>query len=344
MTTQIHDPTSNFNFKNLVLSPPTVITGGNYFIRYAMSGAPLYIQPPKCRTKGGIATSGKRAHTDLLFTNENSEFIQWMENLETHTCNAIYANREKWFETEMELSDVENYFASPMKIYKSGKFYLARANISTRLGKISLKIYNEDEEEQDAETIHENTDVVTILEVQGIKCSARSFQIEMEIKQMMTVSPKELLFETCLLGNKKAMSLSNTDKLPPISPENVSLVAECESVEEEATSNEASVMDESDEINTMDFKSLEVVPILEDFEFELTLDKVTETDTVQIKERNDVYYDKYRDARQKAKVARNLALRAYLEARQIKELYMLDAADSEDSEEERFFENENRSA
>lgn len=352
MTTQIHDPTSKFDFKNLVVTPPTVISGGNYFIRYVMGGAPLYIQPPKCKTRGGIVKSGKRAYTDLLFTNENSEFIQWMENLEMHTCNAIYANREKWFETEMELSDVENYFASPLKIYKSGKFYIARTNISTRLGKISLKIYNEEEQEQEAETIQENTEVVTILEVQGIKCSARSFQIEMEIKQMMTVSPKELLFETCLLGNKKTTTVSDSVDRNSNTVANcnggalASQVRDC-GVEPNLVDHDeptSAIKKEDDEglaeINSqLDFKSLEAPPILEDFEFDLTLEKVPETETVQIKERTDVYYEKYRDARKKAKIARNLALRAYLEAKQIKKTYMLDDEDSDNSEEDRFFEN-----
>ena len=356
MSASIHTADKEFDFHKLVLTPPTVMSGGNYFIRYVMDGAPLYIQPPKCKTKGGVAKSGKRHYTDLLFNHENAEFIQWMEDLETHTCNAIYENRAKWFETDMELSDVENYFASPLKIYKSGKFYLARTNISARLGKISLKIYNESEEEVDADTIDENTEIVTILEVQGIKCSARSFQIEIEIKQMMTVSPKELLFEKCLLGNKKGKDIpvspievldqeEKEDNQEEEEEENVAIVQEKEEKEEEEGNildQEPLYLDEegSPTPDLLDFKSLEEPPILEDFEFDLTLDKVAENEIVQIKERNEVYYEKYREARKKAKIARTLALRAYLEAKQIKQTYMLDD-DSDESEDDAFFGNQN---
>ena len=38
-------------------------------------------------------------------------------------------------------------------------------------------------------------------------------------------------------------------------------------------------------------------------------------------------------ARQKAKEAKNAAIKAYLDAKRIKELYMLDVADSSDEEE-----------
>jgi hypothetical protein len=48
--------------------------------------------------------------------------------------------------------------------------------------------------------------------------------------------------------------------------------------------------------------------------------------------RQDVYYEKYREARQKAKIARDLALSSYLEAKRIKNTYMLD--EIEDSDED----------
>jgi len=51
-----------------------------------------------------------------------------------------------------------------------------------------------------------------------------------------------------------------------------------------------------------------------------------------------MYYEMYREARQKAKVARDLALSAYLEAKRIKNTYMLDdiitSSSDEDTDEE----------
>lgn len=72
-------------------------------------------------------------------------------------------------------------------------------------------------------------------------------------------------------------------------------------------------------------------------EIEFNLEELNPDDTVNLKERKEMYYQMYQEARQKAKVARDLALSAYLEARQIKNKYMLDDAndsssDSEDSD------------
>ena len=70
-------------------------------------------------------------------------------------------------------------------------------------------------------------------------------------------------------------------------------------------------------------------------EVEFDLEELPE-EKVQIKNRNDVYYEMYKEAKRKAKIARDLALSSYLEAKRIKNTYMLDDIDddSDDSDEE----------
>ena len=110
---EIFEPNLKFNFENLTLSPPTSILGGNYFIKFQISGNPLYIQSPKCYTKQGIIKAGKKMYCDLLMSNDHEQFIQWMENLENYSQEYIFKNREKWFETDLEKHDIENSFLSP---------------------------------------------------------------------------------------------------------------------------------------------------------------------------------------------------------------------------------------
>ena len=65
---------------------------------------------------------------------------------------------------------------------------------------------------------------------------------------------------------------------------------------------------------------------------EIKLD-ISNSESIKLKNANDVYLDIYRKAREKAKQARNEAIKAYLEVKRIKELYMLDVADSSDDDE-----------
>ena len=328
-----------------------------------MDGNSLYIQPPECKSRGSITQTSKKAHCDLMFSHENTKFIQWMENLEAYSCQLIYENREDWFESEMDLSDIETYFASPLKIYRSGKYYLARANIPNRLGKINLKIYNENKQEVDIDSIVDNT-LITILEIQN-KCSSRSFQIEMEIKQMMTLEPVNF-FDNCIISiNRNIVHQSNVlPDVPQDLEETPQEVFEEEVLEEEnITSNNESIemdsmklhdenaqsnhvsLEEVEENNEENHVSLEETPILEnsivvenqepsidDLEFTVDLEKLDTEDLVTLKPQNDIYYERYREAQKRARIAKNLALQAYLEAKEIKNQYNLDDVESEDDE------------
>jgi hypothetical protein len=354
---EIFDTNEPFDFNKLVLTKPTPVTGGNYFIKCLVNNGPLYIQPPKCKTRQGILKAGKRFYTDLIFTNEDENLIQWMENLENNCQQFIYNNREKWFDGDMELHDIENYFTSPLKIFKSGKFYIARTNISTVLGKIGLKIYDENENEVPIENINDKTNVMTILEVQGIKCSTRSFQIELEMKQMMVLKPQDL-FEKCIIKTKstniKSSDGSYNNEIvieTPIEKEYL------ENIEPSLINNEIKIeleqphLDETieNQININENEPTQdnldkIQPIETDGieEVEFNLEDLETAHEIQIKKRNDIYYEMYREARQKAKVARDLALSAYLEVKRIKNTYMLDdIADSDESDLELDEENDN---
>ena len=47
-TEEIFEPNNKFKFEQLILSPPTSILGGNYFIKFNVNGNPLkFIKPIK---------------------------------------------------------------------------------------------------------------------------------------------------------------------------------------------------------------------------------------------------------------------------------------------------------
>ena len=56
---------------------------------------------------------------------------------------------------------------------------------------------------------------------------------------------------------------------------------------------------------------------------------------MQLKNGKEIYYKMYREARQKAKLARDLAISSYLESKHIQNIYVLE--DLSDDEEEKFF-------
>jgi hypothetical protein len=306
---QIYEPNEEFPLNSLILTTPIVVSSGNFFIKYLLNDNPLYLQPPICSTKQGIIKGGKKMYCDLLFTNENDDFIRWIENLENYSQNYIYKNRESWFESDLEVHDIENSFISALKVYKSGKFYILRTIIPTHLGKSTLKLFDEKEINVDIDEIKDSTNVITILEFQGIRCSSRNFQIDIEIKQMMIIKPVKL-FEKCIIKPKHQQVQDVID----------------DEIEDE--------IEEEEEIEKEEIKTSDKLIIYNDpsaiYEIDFDLANISNEETIKITERNDVYYKIYQEAINKAKQARTLAISTYLEAKNIKKLYMLDDIDDID--------------
>lgn len=394
----------SFQFDSIVLTKPGPIDNGNYFIKFLVDNNNLYTQPPKCVTRNGIINVGKKWYLDLMFTNVDESFIQWVENLETHCVKHIYNNRTKWFDSEMELHDIENYFSTPMKVYKSGKYYILRVNIANHLGKPAIKIFNENQEEQRFDNVKENQQVMSVIEFKGIKCSARSFQIDIELKQLMTLTPSNL-FDSCVFNTTKTPTpIVNETKVEDniqSTPESLdtmahdtdtkdsletssSIVVDTENKDEPATNDNEHEIDEtsfnvikynnpvnenpnapieedseipsdlgiseekeenptevSEKVNEelseekISVDTIDITPTTNaDFEeVNFDLEELPQEENLVLKNRKDVYYEMYREARRKAKIAKEMAMASYLEAKNIKNTYMLDdIEDSDDSD------------
>ena len=409
----IIEPSYNFDFSKLSLAQPTAIQGGAHFTKLLMSGKQLYIQSPKCTTRQGFIKTGKKIHCDLMFNNNDEEFINWIESLETKCQELLLHKSTEWFQSPLEMTDIEAAFNSPLKVYKSGKFYLVRTNVkvNTLTGQPLIKIYNENEEPLQLEDVNTETNIISILEIQGIKFTSRNFQIDIEVKQVMLLN-KDIIFENCLIKkNKDAISNTNTNTTltpqslapdPPlqlfnniaVNDKNVNLadpdnLEEMEEIEEikvdaqeikmdvreikEDAEDEGDEEDEEDEEDEKDEPDLVIEPtnisleiidthattdtsankndvlseddlvdsILEsmdpsneltEFNIDLHLDN-TSKDTIELKKPERVYYEMYQSVREKAKKAKQEAMLAYLEAKNIKKTYMLEnlSDSSEDS-------------
>ena len=199
----IVEPNETFDFNQLTLAHPSGIQGGAYFTKIEYNKKPLYIQTTKGQTRQGFVKTGKKYYCDLMFDKNSETLLNWFENLEERCQHLLYDKRYDWFQNNLEKNDIETAFNSSIRIYKSGKYYLIRTNIkSTRTDEPAVKIYNENEVILDMSHITSETNIISILEIQGIKFTSRNFQIEIELKQVMVLN-NEPLFNNCLIKTTK---------------------------------------------------------------------------------------------------------------------------------------------
>ena len=354
----IFETNETFPLNRMTLLTPKPLPGGNHFSRFHFDDSPVFVHLPKCTNKQGIQTSGtKKAYMDLQFTNDQERFLKWLETMIEKIQDILFQNSASWFANEMEKMEIEDTFQSPLKPYRSGQMYLMRVNIPIRMGKIILPMFDEDENQIESDMIKAGNTVLGILEIQGLKFSAKSLQLEMEMKQLL-VLPSLSLFEKCVLTVPHKPTVSHPTATPhrqieqppqlKTETENLAIIfheqimpMKLESIDKplepipETESEKNKISEPLEESNPkpkmISEPELEKEDKIEDVDICLENMTLQPIEKLQLKNSKEIYYKMYRQARQKAKLARDLAISSYLESRHIKNVYVLeDLSDDED--------------
>ena len=365
----IIEPNETFDFSKLSLAHPSGIQGGAYFTKIEYNKKPLYIQTSKSQTRQGFVKTGKKYYCDLMFDKNAEGLIHWFENLENRCQQLIFERRDTWFQNSLEESDIESAFNSTIRVYKSGKFYLVRTNIKNNHNNLpTIKIYNEQEIPLTMDDIKSETNIISILEIQGIKFTSRNFQIEIDLKQIMVLD-NEPIFDNCLIKTaRKAhentsnfkeelktledIKFEDSNNNEPNADENIVFATNNDNLEETINENNLEELEPFDivapepepepaQLEENNYFDLEIEELKEDIEENtdelrevnnLDLSLENNLETIHLKKPNQVYFELYKEARNKAKIAKKNALLAYLEAKNIKKTYLIENLNDSDSD------------
>ena len=391
MEQEIHFTNNEFDFTQLSISQPISVQGGAYFTKLKMKNDTLYIQLPKCVTKQGLNETNKKAYMDLMFNNDDEYVIEWFENLENKLVDLVYQKKDIWFQNEMEKEDIETFFNPICRPFKGGKFHLVRINIprnKTLSSQYHCNVYDENENIIPIQDINDKHSIIPVLEIQGIKFSARNFQLELLGKQIMILNNKPL-FKGCVIKRsneentieskepekeselEETINNAVTDNIQSSLGDNSEKGLVSEETKSENSILQESILetltdDDNDNAidNVVDSKITEVIESsndnveqqdkesdiieenleekantsgsidLEDITTQLSINN--SESKIILKKPNEVYYEIYKIAKDKAKQHKKAAISHYLEAKKIKNTYLLDDLDNSDesSEEE----------
>ncbi len=359
-----------FDFSKITLATPQPFQGNSYFtkINFGAENVPLYIQFPKCLTKQAVIATKRGKYCDLMYERGiNDEFIEWIEHLESACQDKIDEKKHLWFQNEFTRDDIETMMTPIARMYKSGKYLLIRAyiNENKHTGKDKCVVYNENEVNVDLETINEETYIIPLLLIDGIKFTSRSFEIDIKIVQIMVLDKSAPQISACLI--KKTLdsaaplqtvllqnaplqqaSLQATPILappilaPPIQtmPTLASHTLASHTPLQTAPTplqtppiQKETMPKPSEKENTLFSPPL---PLEKSMIEEIQIDYETISDSIILKKPNEVYYEQYRLAKKKAIEMRENTLSAILEAKGIKQKYNLEVDDDSDDLDEDF--------
>ena len=322
----IKPPTSEFDFKRITLANPGPLQNGSYFTKISLEdNKPLILQLGKCSTKQGLVDIKGVKYCDLMYErSSNEDLMNWLEKLEYASQDKLNEKKELWFQSDLSRDDIESMMAPIMRVYQSGKYILIRTSLNSQKtnGMEKSIAYNEQETCIDIDKLEASDNIVPLVIINGIKFSSRSFEIDIVLLQMMVFNKP--ITSPCLI--KCINTVQERQHLE---------VTESNKVGEHKVTLEKSLQS----IQTVQEKSLVQEKPLDPSLEEISIDYKNISDSISLKNPNEVYYEIYKAARIKAKQLRKVAMEAYLEAKEIKSKYMLtdfddDSSESEESEDE----------
>lgn len=358
--TSFCEANNTFDFSKISLSPP-ILQHGNFYVMNLLLNITkdVIIQPPKCLTKNGITKIGKKYSCDLIFDTFNEPFFNLIENLEAKCHQIISSKSKNWFQTEMTIEDVKETFNNTIQPSKTGKYFTVKTVIGTNQTNDEplITIYDEENAVCDYKDITINTHIIPVLKIKGIKFNTgpgktTAFQFICELPQvMLAYSPN--IFNKCLINknisntygilnynykendpeffnddNKDFLEENNDEPNEKINEDigdfknNVNSKDDIEEFELHYNSITDDTTDVNNDINDENAGSIQEIKNVKPLILEPLI----------LKNPSTIYYKIYQEARNKAKEAKKNALLAYLEAKKIKNTYMIEDNQFSDNE------------
>ena len=361
---------ANFDFKTINLLAPQPVQGGSFFTKFTIGedALPFYVQLPKCLTKQAIVTTKRGKYCDLMYErDQNEDFMKWIEHLEITCHEKIDEKKNLWFSGDYSKDDIENMMTPLTRIYKSGKYVLIRIylNANKHTNETKCLAYNENEVSVDLGLIDTDTVIIPLILIDGIRFTSKNFELDMKMIQIMVIDKPVNTEAVCLIkkstNSLKASATASTDAsatalLDASATASTDASVSATTDASATASTDASATTSSDVINKIEpnleksiiindetvnkqelLKSIKSEPIKSEL-CEISLDTLClDEEPIILKKPNEVYYNIYRIAREKARRMKQQAIEFALEANNIKTKYMLVDEDDDSDDEEKSF-------
>lgn len=364
----------NYDFNQITLLTPRPLQGGTYFSKVVENGDNLLVQTPKIYTKKGIHKTGKKTYCDLLFSIDDSIILDWVKKMEDRIRDIIYEKRELWFYDELTLDDIEYNWIQSIKNYKKKflcRTTLNKTLDSLRIFNESGTEMSIGDLKPEAKIIcilqinglkfnstsfHIEFGIKQIMMLDDTnkfdKClikynTAPRIEInesEEENKKQEDVAEKELVEEVEeeeveVPAPKEEELLEDVEQgqetvdevvEPEEEEEETEIIANMGEKDEEKENNVKKEIEEFINEKETRKKDLEKNEELEEFVLEIPKNE----GVMNLRDPNEIYLDIYKAAKEKARQAKLAAVKAYLEAKKIKQSYLIDELDTSDDDSE----------
>ena len=173
------------DFKKINYSKPEKV-GIVYYSSINYDNQPFYLQTPKMSCKNGFqeVLDSKNSLLNVEPVNMDYSFYDSLLSLDEKNVKTTFDNNKEWFGKNIPLEIIDNMYKRNNKPVKKDSKPQFNFKIPLIKEKIQCQIYDQKKICVDFEKIQENTEVVLILHVKGLKFLKQHYYCDIYISQI----------------------------------------------------------------------------------------------------------------------------------------------------------------
>jgi len=238
------------NLSKIVYLEPVKTAGGCLISRtqyaFQKEKIPIFIQSPRLRVSSDLEILDSKTYLELELDKKHINFYEFINNIDDQNISKTYTHSEEWFQEKLPMDVVDDFYKTNIKMRKYNKSPIIKFKIPIYKNKTrkSCDIFGDDLKPLDMSEIKKNTEVICILELEGIKFFKQRFETEWKVIQVR-VYPEVVESNPCLI-NEEFLSDNEDTHRDPFPEDAISLNSSMELQPNEEASNTL----DTDETNT----------------------------------------------------------------------------------------------
>lgn len=169
--------------------------GTSYFgsISYGTELKPLYVQTPRLKSLINLCDlqDKKNPHIDVEVPNGNYDIYDFFLNLDDSCIKTTYKKSQEWFGKGLPLESVDDMFKRTTKPFKKNQNPVMRFKLPVVKNKIQCGVYNQQRVFLDMNDIKENSEVILVLHLRGLKVLKQNFYFDCYVSQIKLFQDKD---------------------------------------------------------------------------------------------------------------------------------------------------------
>ena len=185
--------------------------GPSYYspIGYGDTNEPLYIQTPKIKCLHSISDVKEKTNPflEVEIPNGKYDIYEFFMNIDDHNIKTTYKNRLEWFSKDLPLEAVDDMYKRTVQPFKKNSNPKLKFRLPVIKGKIMCNVYNQQKVFVDLDEIKEDSEVILILHIRGLKILKQYFYCDCYVSQIKLFQPENIKYsilpEYCMVDDEK---------------------------------------------------------------------------------------------------------------------------------------------